>query len=370
MHIQNADILFGYTQDRAWLAAQLSSVNLAADNLLTLITDDGRIRGGGYYVEFPARLESDGVAQCYGIDALRRVAALNHAVGDDTKAGIYDSAANRVRQHFVTRFWAGDHFAEYWHPERGFVSTHGLTDVDWAAIATGVATPEQENVLWPRLKNETAFYYGGMPTGIATRPETYQDWEFSRPNRHDLAAMGRVWYLESWARARMGDADGLLDTLRRVIRVGKENGYSWRERYEPDGKGGSKATGPNTYCEYPANLIRIVQRFVMGVEFQLDGSVVLAPTVPADFWRNGFGQELRYRECRLRYHFDLAGIKGEYAGDKPQRLRVRLMTRTGALKALVAGQPAVVVRENDLAAIELPAAGPRQPAAFQIAPVE
>ena len=46
-----------------------------------------------------------------------------------------------------------------------------------------------------------AFYYGGMPTGIVTRPETYEDWEFTHPDRHDLAAMGRVWYLEAWARA-------------------------------------------------------------------------------------------------------------------------------------------------------------------------
>ena len=46
-------------------------------------------------------------------------------------------AADRVRHYFVTQFWAGDHFAEFWNPEHGFISNHGITDTDWAAIATG-----------------------------------------------------------------------------------------------------------------------------------------------------------------------------------------------------------------------------------------
>ena len=37
-----------------------------------------------------------------------------------------------------------------------------------------------------------------MPTGIATQPETYEAWECG--DRMDLAAMGRVWYLEAWTR--------------------------------------------------------------------------------------------------------------------------------------------------------------------------
>jgi hypothetical protein len=36
----------------------------------------------------------------------------------------------------------------------------------------------------------------------------------------DLAAMGRVWYLERQARARMGDRQGIMDSLLRVCRLG------------------------------------------------------------------------------------------------------------------------------------------------------
>src|SRR6266550_9220198 len=96
----------------------------------------------------------------------------------------------------------------------------------------------------------------------------------SRPTRivWILLAMGRVWYLECQARARMRDAAGLVASIRKVCEVGRDGGYYWRERYGP--KGGY---GAQKYCEYPANLIRIVQRFLLGVELDLDGTVVLAP---------------------------------------------------------------------------------------------
>ena len=210
--------------------------------------------------------------------------------GDTRRAEQYEMLAARIRQFFVTRFWVADkgHFAEYYHPQRGFISSNGLTDVDWASIALEAATPEQRDVLWPKLIGERRFYYGGMPTGIATLPETYEDWEFSHPRRHDLAAMGRVWYLDAQARARMGDAEGLLDGILKVSEAGRENGYYWRERYQPDGKGGVVAAGPNTYCEYPANLIRIVQRFLFGVDMRLDGSKAKASLAPSVSWNKSY----------------------------------------------------------------------------------
>lgn len=115
--------------------------------------------------------------------------------------------------------------------------------------------------------------------------ETYEQWECG--DRMDLAAMGRAWYLEAWARARMGDAAGLTDSIRRVCKAGRDSGYYWRERYNDNG-----GYGVTQYCEYPANLIRIVQRFLLGVDLRLDGALVLAPTVTEDFWDKGFGQTL------------------------------------------------------------------------------
>jgi len=367
-YIQNADVIFRRTQDRDWLAAQLPSVNLAADYLATLTTDEGAVGGAGYYVERPTRVEYDGVAQCHAADAFQRVADLNRVAGKAEAAQRYQDLADRVAAHFASRFWveAAGHFAEYIHPERGIIANHGLTDVDWSAIATGLASPEQRAVLWPQLKDEKRFYYGGMPTGIATLPETYEAWEFTHHDQHDLAAMGRVWYLECRARARMGDGEGLSNSLRKVCQVGRENGYYWRERYAAQG-----ASGPNTYCEYPANLIRVVQRFLLGVEFHLDGTLLLAPTAPEPLWNLGFGQTLRWRGQTLSYRIQRDGITGDYCGETAQRLCLKLYQPTGetAVQARIAGRPAKFTMEGEFVVITLPPAQADQPCAFEVRPI-
>jgi hypothetical protein len=367
-YIQNADIIFRYTLDREWLSDQLPSINLAADFLLSLTTEEGVVKGAGYYIERPTRLESDGVTQCYAVDALRRVADLNVVAGRDSLAQHYRGMAERIRRFFVTRFWVKDHFAEYLHPERGLINLHGLTDVDWAAIAAGVATAAQQAILWPQLKNEKRFHYGGMPTGIATLPQTYESWEFTHADRHDVAAMGRVWYLEAWARARMGDAEGLLEGLRKVSKIGCENGYSWHERYHPDGKGGVRPGGPDTYCEYPANLIRIVQRFLLGVELRLDSSIVLAPMVTDNYQARGFGQTLTWRNRRLQYMMKRNRIEGSYHGSTPQRLGVRFGPLAGdrTVRLTMNGRPGVASHEEGMVFVLLPATAENDSCAFEI----
>jgi hypothetical protein len=292
---------------------------------------------------------------------------LNRVLAEEAAAHRYEALADRIEKHFTERFWVGTHFAEYLHPSRGLIATHGLTDVDWAALATGVLRPDQREILWPRLRREQGFYYGGMPTGISTRPESYEPWEFTHPDRHDLAAMGRVWYLEAWARARCGDAEGLLDGLHRVAAEGKKSGYFWRERYHPS-KDGPAPAGAEKYCEYPANLIRIVQRFLLGVELRLDGTIVLAPTVPYKYWDHGFGQTLRSCGRRLDYRMDRKGICGTYHGTAPQRLGVWLPpdTAIGEVHAVVDGEPAGVQAEAGLIFLTLPAIKGVEPVRFQL----
>lgn len=369
-YIQNADDIYRMTLDREWLEAQLPSVNRSAEHLGSLITSEGRVKGAGYYMEMPARIESDGVAQCHAVDAFRRAAALNRVAEDEAQARRYEALAERVRAFFVTRFWLEDkgQFAEYWHPERGFISAHGLTDTDWAAVALDVATPEQVAILWPKLVDEPDFHYGGMPTGISTRPETYEDWEFTHPRRHDLAAMGRVWHLEAQARTRMGDARGLLKGLQKVAELGRVNDYFWRERYQPDGRGGVIAAGPNTYCEYPANLIRVVQRFLFGVEMDLDGSLIISPTVIWDWWLEGFGQALIWRGRTLEYYMRANWIEGTYDGSGPQVLRVWLpgLAATDKIKATVNGKPGAAEIKEDLIVITLPASSKMDLGRFEI----
>jgi hypothetical protein len=327
--IQNADVIYRHTLDRDWLAANLDRVNLSADYLTSLANTCGLIEGAGYYIERPVRIAADGVAQCHAIDAFRRVAALNRVLSRDGAAERYEALARRTADRFVTDFWAEDHFAEYWHPARGFITSHGLTDVDWAALAMDVATPSQQARLWPALRTgASAFYYGGMPTGISTHPERYEDWEFTHPDRHDLAAMGRVWYVECWARCRLGDAAGLLDTLHRVAREGKRSGYSWRERYYPTDGDVPVPAGAEKYCEYPANFVRIVNQFLLGVDLRLDGTIVLAPRVPDDYWARGFGHVVRARGALVRYHLQRDRIAISSVG--PREVKLGLCLPAGA----------------------------------------
>ncbi len=317
--IQNADAIYRRTLDVGWLRSQVASIEGSAGFLESLTTKEGAVKGGGYYVERPTRLECDGVTQPHAMDAFQRVAALKKAAGGAKGAVRWEEAAARVRRHFVREFWRGDRFAEYWHPQRGYITAHGYTDTDWAALAHGAATKEQAGLVWKAIRSERRFYYGGMPAGIATEPENYEAWEFAYPDRMDLAAMGRVWYLECAARARMNDAAGLIDSVRRVCEMGRANGYYWRERY--GAKGGY---GAEKYCEYPANLIRIVHRHLLGTELCLDGSVRLAPVVPAEFEEKGFGQRLNWLGRVLEYRIRQGRIRGSYEGAEPLKLSVKL----------------------------------------------
>jgi hypothetical protein len=318
-YIQNADVIFRFTGDLEWLRNKLPSINLTADYLASLVTKEGAVGGAGYYIERPTRIEYDGVSQCHAADAFHRIADLNAIAGNSKAASKYQELSNRIETCFRTRFWINDHFAEYIHPERGLIDKHGLTDVDWSSIAMGMATSEQNTLLWPRLKDERRFYYGDMPTGISTLPLTYEKWESTYNDVMDLAAMGRVWYTESWARANMHDAKGLIETVRRVCKEGRENGYYWRERYNATG-----GYGAEKYCEYPANLIRIVQRFLLGVEHGLDGTLSIGPTVTDEFWNAGFGEILSWQGRRISYKMQRNKIKGEYSGNNSQPISVRL----------------------------------------------
>jgi hypothetical protein len=260
--LQLADAIFAQTADRDWLLQQIPHLRRAAEWLQGQITGDGLMHGGGFYVERPTRLEFDGVNQCYSTDTMAQTARLFDIAGEPEAAIRCRTAEARLTEAFRQKFWAGDHCVEYIHPERGPISHHGLTDVDWAAVATGVASEQQTAILWPQLKDNPDFSYSGIPTGISTRPETYEEWEMQEIDRHDLAAMGRVWYLECRARARMGDSAGILRSLRQVARIGKANDWSWHERYYSERTGELAKYHINRYCEYPANFIRIVHRFL------------------------------------------------------------------------------------------------------------
>jgi len=322
-YLQVADAFFRHTGDESWLRQQAGSLKLAVDWLERTVNEQGLVVGGGYYLERPPRHDHDGVAQCYNAHAYGLAAALFERVGDDAQGARCRGLADRLTAAFRRYFWAGDQCVEYIDPKGNPISSHGLTDVDWIAVGTRTASPEQVKAVWPRLRDEPDFAYDGIPTGIATRPETYADWELTS-DRHDIAAMGRVWYLEAWARAEMGDGAGLVVSLRKVAEKGRGNAWSWHERYYSERTGFIGLFKMERYVEYPACLIRVVNRFLLGIEYGLDGSLWLAPTVPESFWREGFGQKLAWAGRTLEFHFTDRSLTGTYTGPAPQKVCARL----------------------------------------------
>jgi len=118
-------------------------------------------------------------------------------------------------------------------------------------------------LLWPRLLSEPGFWWGDMPTQTVTKPFTYEKWEYNEPvplqvvPLNDVAAMGRAWYLEATACRRMHASERLVESVRRVCRAAKADGY-WRERYHPRPDGTVTPAGAQKYCEYAAVLVRVV----------------------------------------------------------------------------------------------------------------
>jgi len=263
------DEVFAATGDAAWLESKLASLELAAKYLLSRKSANGLIAGAGFYTEMPPRHQWDGVAQCYVVHALRKCAGLNTALGRTAAAAHWQAQAETLAARFREVFWRGDHFAEYVHPERGVIDLHGLSDVNWAAVAYDVATPAQADALWPRMMGEPAFWHGDMPTQTVSKPFTYQEWEFFSSHEdvgfqvpvgqlYDVAAMGRVWFLEWQACAKRGETKRLRESVVKVCQMGLKDGGFWHERYHPLQVARVDWTGPRGYGEYPAILVRAV----------------------------------------------------------------------------------------------------------------
>lgn len=247
-----------------WLRERIASVEAAARFLSTLKAKNGLIGGAGFYVELPPRYVHDGVTQCYSIHAFRELARLFGLLGDKDGQSTWTAHADRLNADFQTAFWRQDHFGEYIHPQRGLIDLHGLSDVNWAAVAFGVVSGDRLDALWPKLIDEKAFWWGDMPTQTASKPLSYEKWEVDEPlpvvvagPTHDVAAMGRTWYLESLACRRMKANDRLIESTRKVSRAAKADGY-WRERYHAQANGTVVPGGAYKYCEYAAVLARTV----------------------------------------------------------------------------------------------------------------
>ena len=257
--------IFAATQSKSWLKEKLPSLEAAGKYLLSRISPNGLMAGAGFYMESPPRNQWDGVTQCYGTFAMKQLAVLNNALGESRHARSWKAHAAKLSARFREVFWQRDHFAEYVHPEHGLVDSHGLSDVNWAAIGLDVATDQQKKTLWPILTSEKAFWRGDLPTYLVTNPGTYENWELPEPlpfaytaYTQDVAAMGRVWYLESLACMEMRDFQRLRESVVKVCAMGKKYDWYWHERYHAAEGNTVKPVGAYRYCEYPAVLVRVV----------------------------------------------------------------------------------------------------------------
>jgi hypothetical protein len=253
-------------ETQAWLEDYLPSIERAMQYVLSRRGENGLIGGAGFYIECPPRDQWDGITQCYAVHAMRQLAEMWQIAGATDRAARWAREAAPLAARFSQVFWRGDHFAEYVHPQRGVVDAHGLSDVNWAAVAWELASPEQLEALWPRLMREQGFWTGGMPTQLVTRPQAYEPWEYPEPLPfehvhgpvYDVAAMGRVWFLEAMACLRMKQHDRLRESVRLVCAMGQSDGWKWHERYHAQPDGTVKSAGPGGYCEYAAVLVRVV----------------------------------------------------------------------------------------------------------------
>ena len=258
--------IFAATGDGAWLKEQLPSLDRAGRYLLAQKSHNGLISGAGFYTEVPPRHQWDGVAQCYCYKVFGDMACLYGAIGAQDEANFWHAEAKALRAAFNNQCWLYDRFAEYIHPEYGKVNWHGYTDTDWAAIAFGLATPEQAQKMWANMADDPGFWWGGLPTQTVTRPYGYREWELGQPPSfhwgngmlYDVAAMGRVWYLEVQACLAMKQTDRIRQSAHLVAEMGLAHGGKWFERYHALPYSKVIPAGPAGYCEYAAILTRTV----------------------------------------------------------------------------------------------------------------
>ncbi|SEN80953.1 hypothetical protein [Paenibacillus sp. OV219] len=266
-YLLTGEDIMSFTNDVNWLREKIGSLEQAGRYVLSCKCENGLIDGAGFYMEMYSRHKWDGVTQCYAIHAFHRLAGLHQKLGDEETAALWLSNANELQTHFQEFFWQEDHYAEYIHPEHGIVDFHGLTDVNWAAVAFGIADEEQSALVWNVMTREHRFWRGDFPTQVISVAYLFRDWEIaermpfqslSMGELHDVAAMGRVWYLEAMACIRMNDTARLVKSVELVCAMGARFGGYWFERYQPLQTWDVFPTGAKRYCEYAAILTRIV----------------------------------------------------------------------------------------------------------------
>ena len=126
--------------------------------------------------------------------------------------------------------------------------------------------------------------------------------------------------------------------------------------------------GAEKYCEYPANFIRIVNQFLLGIDRRLDGSIVLAPNVTDEFWDRGFGHVVTRPGSLLTFRLKRDDIEFTYCGPTALNLGLRLPRPGNPTETwqCVGAADLQIRQEAGLLWITLPPAPTHSPRSFQL----
>lgn len=208
---------------------------------------------------------------------------------DDTRtADQCHATARRIATAVQSSFWDGqDHFItsrdEDWQP-------FDRVDYDgnYAAIAFGVATPEQSRAILHRIDNGPHTHPNGRGTWVSERRYEKEDCFVNNDGDSDCA-MARIWWIDMLAHRRIDDAV-TFNTLYENIRGDLLQHVWMTERYDAAGKL-VRAAG---YHEYPEIVAMLQLQARYGLQIRLD-RVTLHP----------FGID--------RYQFAAGGIRIDYS---------------------------------------------------------
>jgi hypothetical protein len=260
--------------------------------------------------------------------------------------------------------------------------THGMTDTNFAMVGFNVADDSIAARVWEAFRaREPRFHeWNGVraPTWISDKAESYTPLELNRrAPRKDCVAMGRTWRYEALMRRRLGDGEGLYQTIRDAIALydrpsGGGAGF-FAERYglgkfQPGDE--SQANVPK-YTEYPAVFAStILQECLLGLTVDVRGTVSIAPCVPTDWYAKGFGATGCgvVHELQLGFTYSEDKVEGTLSGPNGTRtilVAVPPSLRTRAIQVTVNGIPREATLEQGSCRLDIPIDGQR-PSTFSV----
>ena len=111
-----------------------------------------------------------------------------------------------------------------------------------------------------------------------------------------------------------------------------------------------------------------MNRFLLGIDFRLDGSILLAPDVTPAFWNRGFGHVLHVRRAVIEFRLHRDGIDVTYSGSVAQRLGVRFPGNEDVASWKVTRQdaPCQISEEGGIVWLVLPSTSDASPYRFRV----